>query len=92
MNTAMLRSWLLAVCLLGAAGCGPRPAASSPAGPGVTEAAQVREAASARELARYAEREQQASGLEEFEGGRRRTQTTTIIIVLLVVIVILLLI
>jgi hypothetical protein len=50
--------------------------------------------ASADELSSYAEREEKAKDLEEFEGGRRRggTEATTIVIILLVVILVVLLI
>lgn len=43
------------------------------------------------EAARYAEREQQAVGLERFEGGARISTTTVIIILLVVIILVLLL-
>ncbi len=92
MNTGTLvRCGVLALCMAAVAACGSRPApVAGPATSQVaTEQAPVRKPATQRELARYTERQRQASGLEEFEGGRR-AQNSTIIIVLLVVIIVLL--
>ena len=64
----------------------PSVSAASASPPAPREPA--RERATGEELARYAERERSAAGLERFEGGR--IDTGTIIIVLLLVIVIIL--
>ena len=64
----------------------PPVSAASTSPPARSEPA--RERATGEELARYADRERSAAGLEKFEGGR--IDTATIVIVLLLVIVIIL--
>ncbi len=63
------------------------------AGPALASAESPRPAlVSADEVAGYEQREQQAKGLDDFEGGRRGGATipvTTVIVVLLVVILVL---
>lgn len=88
MRTSKLAPWLVALSLASA----PALAAAEPARDAPAPTETVRRPAAADELARYAEREEQARPLEQFEGGRRGgTEATTIVIILLVVILVVLL-
>jgi hypothetical protein len=93
MPNALLLALLAIVALTSTAtnlGCAAqRPARQAPAQKrAVPTPEPVRRPASDTERAKYAEREQAAQGLEEFEGGQRVELTTILIIVLIVLIVI----
>ena len=93
MQTAIrLRGAGLALSVVLMSGCAPRVAAPA-AAPAASVAADAREPrpASDAELARYAERQEQARDLAGFRGGQR-IQATTVIIILLVVILLVILI
>ena len=86
MRSNRLATYLVLACLAGI----PATAAIAHADTAAETTPGARPA-SAGELSSYAEREEKAKGLDEFEGGRRRggTEATTIIIILLVVILVL---
>lgn len=90
MRTSKLATLLVALSLAAAP---VAPALASP-GDATAERAPGPRPAAPDELAAYAEREQQAKPLEDFEGGRRGRgiETGTVIIVLLVVILVLIII
>lgn len=82
---------LSVVMPLGACGrysTNPSPPAASRSAPVTEEPG--RTPASEGELERYAEREQEARGLERFEGGRMSDATLIVLVLLLVIIIILL--
>lgn len=83
----------LLLCLSAAAPACQAPSArpsvsAASSSPPAARSEPAKDRATGEELARYAERERSAAGLEKFQGGR--IDTGTIIIVLLLVIVIIL--
>lgn len=95
MRDLVRRPIVLVALLLGLSATAPgcrstsaRPSVSAASTSPPARGEPARERATGEELARYAERERGAAGLEKFEGGR--IDSTTIVIILLLVIVIIL--